>query len=152
MMKQILLACMLLMAAEMSSQGLQADNTASDLADSTLFRAHIYNKEYDVSMHINFYDADIIVPQMELFGSLPGYLTNGHAVFCWLVTEAELRDERTAQLVMVNESGTEDLTATLTCINDSTYTLNQQKGSTLKVLKGRKWQKLPSSMTFKRKK
>ena len=103
-------------------------------------------------MHINFYDTDIIVPQMELFGSLPGYLTNGHSIFCWLITDVELRDDHTADLVLVNESGTEDLTATLTCNNDSTYTLNQQKGSTLKVLKGKKWQKLPTSMTFIRKK
>ena len=151
-MKQIIFACMLLMAAQASAQSLRSDETTSIESDSTAFHAHIYNKEYDVSMHINFYDADIIVPQMELFGALPGYLTNGHSVFCWLVTEAELRDERTAQLVLVNESGSEDLTATLTCVNDSTYTLNQLKGSNLKVLKGRKWQKLPSSMTFKRKK
>ena len=151
-MKQIFIACMLLLATQVSAQGLQPDLSASVQTDSTVFHAHIYNKEYDVSMHINFYDADIIVPQMELFGALPGYLTNGHAVFCWLVTEAELRDEHTADLVLVNESGTEDLTATLTCVNDSTYTLNGQKGSPLKVLKGRKWQKLPSSMTFIRKK
>jgi hypothetical protein len=140
-MKQILIALMLVMAVAAKAQ-----------TDSTAFRAHIYNKEYDVSMHLNFYDQDIEVPGMELFGQLPGYLTNGHSVFCWLVTEAEMEDDHAARLVMVNESGSEDLTASLTQVNDSTYTLHQLKGSTLKVLKGKKWQKLPSNMTFIRKK
>ena len=144
-MKQIFFAWLLLLAAQVSAQCPQK-------GDSTAFRAHIYNKEYDVSMHINFNDADIIVPQMELIGDLPGYLTNGHPVFCWLITYAELRDDHTADIVLVNESGSEDLTATLTCDNDSIYTLNQLKGSNLKVLKGKKWQKLPSTMVFIRKK
>ena len=126
--------------------------TAHAQTDSTAFRAHIYNKEYDVSMHLNFYDHDITVPQMDIFGQVPGYITNGNAVFCWIVLEADVLDDRTASMVIVNESGSEDLTASLTQVNDSTYTLRQLKGSTMKMLKGRKWQKLPSNMTFIRKK
>ena len=150
--KVLLFAWLLLLSAGMSAQEVQGGDVTSGIKDSTSFHAHIYNKEYDVSMHINFYDADIIVPQMELFGPLPGYLTNGHSVFCWLITDVELRDDHTAELILINESGTDDLTGTLTCDNDSTYTLQQQKGSSLKVLKGKKWQKLPTSMTFIRKK
>lgn len=151
-MKQTLIALFLLLSVRLSAQEIQVADTKSGKTDSTAFRAHIYNKEYDVSMHVNFYDQDIVVPGMDLFGPLPGYLTNGHSIFCWLITESELQDDRTAHLVLVNESGSEDLTASLTCDNDSTYTLKQLKGSTLKVLKGKKWQKLPSQMVFKRKK
>ena len=140
-MKQILIAVLFFVAL-----------TAMAQTDSTAFRAHIYNKEYEVSMHLDFYNQNIVVPKMDLFGQVPGYLTNGNSVFCWLIIDAELQDDHTAHLVMVNESGSEDLTASLTQDNDSTYTLRQLKGSTLKVLKGKKWQKLPSNMTFIRKK
>ena len=44
----------------------------------------------------------------------------------------------------------EDLTATLTAENDSLYVLKQVEGSTLKVPKEGKWQKLPSKLVLKR--
>ena len=50
---------------------------------------------------------------------------------------------------MINDYGSEDLTATLTVENDSLYVLKQVEGSTLKVPKDGKWQKLPSKLVFK---
>ena len=112
------------------------------------FRAYLFNKEYSVYLRINFYDEDITVPGQDLYGKLPGYLSKQHNSFCWLITSAEVKG-KTATLQMINDYGSEDLTATLTAENDSVYVLRQIDGSTLKVPNNGKWQKLPKSLEFK---
>ncbi len=116
------------------------------------FRAYIYNNEYEVFLQINLYDEDIEVPGQELYGPLPGYLGKKHNSFCWVITSAKIKDDKTATLSLINDYGSEDLTATLTLQNDSTYILKQEKGSTLKVPKNSKWQKLPKTLELKRQK
>lgn len=113
------------------------------------FRAYLFNKEYSVYLRINFYDEDISVPGQDLYGKLPGYLSKQHNSFCWLITSAEING-KTASLQMINDYGSEDLTATLTAENDSVYILKQIDGSTLKVPNNGKWQKLPKSLELKR--
>ena len=115
------------------------------------FRAHLYNEEYEVYLQIDFYDETVVVPGNELYGQLPGYLGKKNNSFCWPITMAKLaKNGKSAELSLINDYGSEDLTATLTCENDSIYTLKQGKGSTLKVPKNGKWQKLPGTLTLKR--
>ena len=114
------------------------------------FRAYLYNDEYEVYLQIDFYDESVAVPGNELYGQLPGYLGKKNNSFCWPITVANLKNKHTAEVTLINDYGSEDLTATLTCENDSTYLLKQGKGSTLKVPKNGKWQKLPSTLTLKR--
>ena len=116
------------------------------------FRAYIYNNEYEVFLQINLYDEDVEVPGQELYGPLPGYLGKKHNSFCWVITSAKIKDDKTATLSLINDYGSEDLTATLTLQNDSTYILKQESGSTLKVPKNGKWQKLPKTLQLKRQK
>ena len=113
------------------------------------FHAYLYNNEYEVYLKINLYDEDVEVPGQELYGPLPGYLGKKHNSFCWLITSSKIDGEK-AELQMINDYGSEDLTATLTLENDSLYVLRQVEGSTLKVPKDGKWQKLPSKLVFKR--
>ena len=120
--------------------------------DSTTFRAYLINNEYDVYLRINFYDEDIKVPGQDLYGTLPGFLGKKHNSFCWVITSAKIKDRHTATLSLINDYGSEDLTATLTQKNDSIYILKQEEGSTLKVPKDGKWQKLPKTLEFKRQK
>jgi len=115
------------------------------------FHAYLYNNEYEVYLQINLYDQDVEVPGQELYGPLPGYLGKKHNSFCWVITAAEVKG-KTATLSLINDYGSEDLTATLTQQNDSTYILKQEKGSTLKVPKNSKWQKLPKTLELKRQK
>ena len=117
--------------------------------DSTTFRAYLYNNEYDVYLKINFYDEDIKVPGQELYGTLPGYLGKKNNSFCWVITSAKIKDKKTATMNLINDYGSEDLTATLTRKNDSIYILKQESGSTLKVPKNSKWQKLPKVLELK---
>ena len=37
------------------------------------FKGHLYNKEYKVYLHINFYQNNILIPGQELFGQVAGY-------------------------------------------------------------------------------
>ena len=117
----------------------------------TPFHAYLINNEYDVYLRINFYDEDITVPGQELYGQLPGFLGKKHNSFCWLITSAKVNGN-TATLSLINDYGSEDLVATLTPKNDSVYVLKQGEGSTLKVPKNGKWQKLPKTLEFKRQK
>ena len=127
--------------------------TVQAQTDSTTFKAQLYNEQLDVEMTINLYDADVEVPNLEFLGPLGGYLSKRRSYStCWIITDAVLKNNHSAQIEMINESGSEDLTATLVCTSDSTYTFKQGSGSTLKIPKGNKWQKLPACFTLKRKK
>ena len=127
----------------LSLLSVSAQNTAKP------FRAYIYNNEYEVFMRLDLYGESITVPGQELYGELPGYLGKKHNSFCWVITSSKI-EGKTAELQMINDYGSEDLTATLTVENDSLYVLKQVEGSTLKVPKEGKWQKLPSKLVFKR--
>jgi hypothetical protein len=121
------------------------------VAAQTPFHAYLINNEYDVYLRINFYDQDITVPGQELYGQLPGFLGKKHNSFCWIITSAEIKG-KTATLSLINDYGSEDLTATLSYNpKDSTYTLKQNVGSNIKIARNRKWVKLPGTMQFKRK-
>ncbi len=120
-------------------------------ADSTTFRAYIYNNEYNVYMRINLHDKDITIPGQELYGQLPGYLGKRMNSFCWVITDSRMLSDKVAELQMINDFGSEDLTATLTYVNDSTYVLHQVNGSTIKVPEKGKWRKLPKSLVLKKK-
>jgi hypothetical protein len=120
-------------------------------AQDNTFRAYLYNNEYNVYLRINFYDQDVRVPGQELYGTLPGYLGKVNNSFCWAITSCKIKNDREATLQLINDFGSEDLTATLTRKNDSIYLFRQGAGSTIKVPNKGKWQKLPKSLEFKRK-
>lgn len=115
------------------------------------FRAYLINKEYKVNLRIDLYRQNITVPGQDLYGELPGYLWKQNNSFCWLITSAEVDDSgKTATLQLINDYGSEDLTATLKAESDSVYVLKQIEGSTLKVPNNGKWQKLPKTLEFRR--
>ncbi len=125
---------------------------AAQANDSTAFRAYLMNNEYEVFMRINFYDNDVIVPGQELYGELPGYLQKERNSFSWVILEAKITSPRKATLQMINDYGSDDLSAELEQKDDSTYVLHQLSGATLKVPRNGKWQKLPRALELKRKK
>lgn len=114
------------------------------------FVGYLTNDEFEIYLRIDFIHQEVTIPGQEIYGSLPGYLGKKHNSFCWPITSAKQTSDGQYTLTMVNDYGSEDLTATLTIQQDATYVLRQIEGSTLKVPKNGKWQKLPKTIVFKR--
>lgn len=114
------------------------------------FHTYLINNIYEVYLRINLYDQNIQIPGQELYGDLPGYLGKKNNSFCWVITSCKVKNEKEAELQLINDFGSEDLKATLIRQNDSVYILKQGSGSTIKVPNKGKWQKLPKTIEFKR--
>lgn len=125
--------------------------TSSNGKDSTTFKGYLYNGKFDVYMQIDLYHNNITVPYQEIYGELPGYFGDCRDGRKWLITNAEIVNRKTAKLQIINDYGSEDLTATLRQVNDSTFQLTQEAGSTLKIARNRKWAKMPKTLEFVKK-
>ena len=124
-MKKIILALMLCMSYL----------TSFAQKDSTIFKGYLSNNEYEVYLQINFYQNDIKVPGQEIFGTIAGF---------W----GDRKDSRKWLITIINDYGSEDLTADLTLERDGTYSLKQIAGSNIKIARNRKWVKIPKKLTF----
>lgn len=121
------------------------------VAEDGIFRTRIYNKEYDVFLQLNLYEETEMIPGQDILGKTYGYLKKTTDSRVWIITDAVIsKDGKSARLEMINDYGSEDLNATLMQESDSTFTLKQLEGSTLKVAGRGKWIKLPKTMTFKK--
>lgn len=116
--------------------------------DTTTFKGHIENAEFQVWLDIDFYKQNIIVPRQEVFGEVAGYLGAKRDTRKWIISDVEIRGE-VATLTIINDYGSEDLIATLTHNIDGTFTFRQVQGSTIKIVVNSKWVKLPKTMVFK---
>lgn len=130
----------ILMFALLASLKLVAQN-------DKVFHTYIYNDEFKVYMDINLYENNVIVPNQELFGETPGYFGAKRDERKWLITSAKIDGKNTATLEIVNDYGSEDLTATLTFNpEDGSYVLRQKSGSRIKIVVNRKWVKIPTEL------
>ena len=118
--------------------------------ESTIFKGYLSNNEYEVYLQINFYQNDIKVPGQEIFGTIAGFLGDRKDSRKWLITNAAI-EGKTAHLSIINDYGSEDLTADLTLESDGTYSLKQITGSNIKIARNRKWVKIPKKLTFMKK-
>ena len=106
--------------------------------------------DFKIKLVVDLYEESINVPGMSMFGPLNGYL-NGNDLYCtWYVSTVRETDDNSAIVNFSNELGSETQTVELSLKNDSTLTLRQKGGNTLKKVVGKKLQKLPSDLTFKR--
>ena len=114
-----------------------------------VFKTRILNKEYDVFMQINLYEENVKIPGQDILGETFGYLKKNTDSRVWAITGVEIsKDGKKATLEMVNDYGSEDLTAELNMQDDGTYMLKQVEGSTIKVAGKGKWIKLPKILVF----
>ena len=125
----------------------------NSIAQSTKnFSGKFVNEELGIYLVIDFYKNNVVVPNQEIYGAMPGFLGDYKDGRKWLITDARTNHSDTAaQLDMVNDYGSEDLRAELVIGKDGICTLKQLKGSALKVARNRKWVKLPKQIVFKRK-
>lgn len=139
-------------AQEAANNGMTSDNTdTTAVVRDTTFHAYLYNDEFEVMLDIDFYNQNVRVPGQDIFGELPGWFGSKGDGRKWLITDVDFNGN-IAKLEIVNDYGSEDLTASLTYNTDGTYTLQQMEGSTLKIVVDRKWVKIPKKLILKRKK
>ena len=140
-MKKILLTfALLLTCISLEAQEAKIDN---------VFHTYIYNDEYKVYLELDFYGEGVNVPGQEVFGKVPGYFGAIRDSRKWLITSFKMSGNNVATLDIVNDYGSEDLTATLSYNPKSqSYTLKQQSGSRLKIVVNRKWVKIPQEITL----
>lgn len=112
------------------------------------FVGTIYNKEYSIYLTINAVDKNVVIPNQEVMGEMVGYIGDQKDFRKWLILDCEEKTGKSLVLQITNDEGSEDLEALLTCENDSVYKLKQMGGSTLKIARNRKWQKLPQTLEF----
>lgn len=98
-------------------------------------------------MNIDFYHKNLKVPGQELLGEMPGYFGDRRDSRKWLITDADV-EGKTAHLSIINDYGSEDLTADLVFLPDGSYELQQKDGSSLKIARNRKWVKIPKKLKF----
>ena len=113
----------------------------------SIFKAHLVNDEYQVWMDIDFYHNDITVPRQEIFGEVPGYFGAKRDTLKRIISDASIKGGK-AFLTIINDYGSEDLTAELKRNPDGTYTLTRLAGSTMKIVVNNKWVKIPKEITF----
>lgn len=112
------------------------------------FSGRLENKELEVALVIDLYQQQLRVPQQEdIFGPVAGYFYYKHDGRKWIIVSCELQGDQ-ALLTIINDYGSEDLTATLSLQPDGSFVLKQESGSTLKIVKNRKWVKIPKRITL----
>lgn len=119
-------------------------------ADTLTFSGKYVNRQYGVYIRMDAYHGGLTVPGQEVYGELPGYFGDDRDGRKWLFTDVELKGRHTALLTIINDYGSEDLTATFTRQKDGTYLLRQQEGSTIKIARDHKWVKMPQELVFVR--
>lgn len=116
--------------------------------DSTTFKGYLYNEKYNVYLVIDFYHNNVIVPNQEIYGEMAGYFGDRQDGRKWLFTDAKIISKDKAEIQITNDYGSEDLTASLTAIDDKNFKFRQEDGSTLKIARNRKWLKMPKELNF----
>lgn len=129
---------------------LAATARAQAPADTATFCGRYYNKEYNVYIRLDAYHKNVRVPDQDVYGDLSGFLGDNQDSRKWLFVDSAVEAPDRLALTIVNDYGSEDLTATFTRQPDGTFLLRQEQGSALKVARNKKWAKLPKSLPFVR--
>ena len=115
------------------------------------FSGEIRNEEHKIYIRMNLYDKDMTIPGQDVLGQVDGYIGSKQSRSLWMIISSTVIDERTAEIEVVNDYGSEDFTAELKVNRDGTYSYRKKDGSTLKFAVKGKWQKIPARVEFRRK-
>lgn len=143
-----LILCLTVFTTSAQSNVFNNDSSKTAICDTTTFSGRLYNKEYNVYIQMDLYHNNVIVPYQEVYGEIPGYFGDGQDARKWLFTDAEITSPASALITIINDYGSEDLTATLTKKDNNLYILKQLDGSTIKIARNHKWVKMPKTLEF----
>lgn len=118
-------------------------------AQNDYFKGRFDNNELGVFIVINLYDKNITIPGQDYLGKVVGYIDDKLYSRKWIIIDGTVKNPTTAEVEIINEEGSEDLKASLSYDEkEKTITLTQKSGSTIKVVRNRKWKKLPEKVVF----
>lgn len=112
------------------------------------FEGYLYNEEFQIYLKLNVYDKNIMVPDQDIYGELPGYLGSKRDSRLWLITDANQLNEKSVELSVINDYGSEDFIARITIDDKGVYTFKHIEGSTYKIVVNSKYVKIPKTITF----
>lgn len=123
--------------------------TVGALAQEKVFLGRFHNTELDLVLDMNLYEETVKIPGQDVLGEVYGYVEKNTDSRVWIIMGVKLSDDnKSAELSVINDYGSEDLVATISHDDDGGFTLRQQEGSTMKVAVRGKWVKLPKVMKF----
>lgn len=111
------------------------------------WKIYLQNKELNLRLNINLYEETIIVPNMEMFGPMNGYL-GGTLSNIWTITSFKIENDEKATLRLSNDLGSETQECVLFHENDSTYRFEVKGSQNIRKVVNRKYQKLPTTIYF----
>lgn len=111
---------------------------------SELWKLSLIDRDESIVLKIDLQEESIMVPGMEIFGPMHGYL-GGNVYGVWTITSFKLKKDK-AILRMSNDLGSETQEAELTQFNDSTYTLKLVGTVLVKRAVGNKLHKIASTL------
>lgn len=124
------------------------NNSILAQVDST-YIGKFYNAEYKIFLKIDLVNKNVVVADQDIFGELDGYIGSDQCNHIWAIVSSEIIEDK-VQLEIINNYGSEDFHAILTKDENGNLLLKHTGGSVLKFPVNRKWQKIPSKVTFTR--
>ncbi len=117
---------------------------------STPFRGTFVAKEMGMKLVIDLYEESVVVPDMEMFGPLNGYINGTGLYRTWYVSKIRQCEERKAVIHLSNDLGSETQPVELTLVNDSLLHFREIEGSVMKKAHGKKLVKIPTEFDMRR--
>lgn len=108
------------------------------------WKLSLIDRDESIVLKIDLQEESIMVPGMEIFGPMHGYL-GGNVYGVWTITSFKLKKDK-AILRMSNDLGSETQEAELAQFNDSTYTLKLVGTVLMKRAVGNKLHKIASTL------
>jgi len=108
------------------------------------WKLNLIDRGENVVLKVDLQEESILVPGMEIFGPMHGYL-GGNVYGVWTITSFKLKKDK-AILRMSNDLGSETQEAELTQFNDSTYMLKLVGTVLMKRAVGNKLHKIASTL------
>ena len=112
------------------------------------WKPNLHCQEENINLKLDLYEESISVPGLEDFGPMNGYL-GGNIYGVWYVAGFDIKNERSANITIANDLGSEDQKLTLTQTSDSTYMLKFLGHNFVKRVQGKKLVKIPSEMEMR---
>lgn len=108
------------------------------------WKLNLIDPKEKISLKMDLYEESIVVPGMEMFGPMHGYL-GGNIYGVWTITSFKIKKDM-AVIRLSNDLGSETQEAELKQTSDTTYTLKLTGSTVVKRAEGRKLHKITSTL------